>query len=78
MAEMIGPGLGALASIGSYVDNAGRVVRFPASSGNSSFYLPCQTYFGNLGDAAKLIACQGLAQSAQSLFKLHVLTGGRR
>jgi hypothetical protein len=78
MAEMIGPGLGALAAIGSYVDNAGRMVRFPATSGNTAFYLPCQTYFSNPDDANKLIACQSLSQAAQTLLKLPLITGGRR
>jgi ABC-type transporter Mla subunit MlaD len=67
MAEMVGPGISGLAGIGSYLDNNGRYVRFPASGGNSSFYLPCQV-FSNNPDAAKLVACNSIAKSVKTLF----------
>jgi len=67
MAEMVGPGISGLAGIGSYLDNNGRYVRFPASAGNSSFYLPCQVFLNN-PDAAKLVACNSISKSVKTLF----------
>jgi phospholipid/cholesterol/gamma-HCH transport system substrate-binding protein len=67
MAEMVGPGISGLAGIGSYLDNNGRYVRFPASAGNSSFYLPCQLFLNN-PDASKLIACNSISTSLKTLF----------
>jgi ABC-type transporter Mla subunit MlaD len=66
MAEMVGPGISGLAGIGSYLDNNGRYVRFPASAGNSSFYLPCQVFVNN-PDAAKLVACNSISKSVKTL-----------
>ncbi|WP_372788115.1 MlaD family protein [Paraconexibacter sp.] len=66
-AQMVGPGISGLASIGSYLDNNGRLVRFPVSGGNSSFYLPCQAYLNN-PDAAEMLACRALKKSVTSLF----------
>jgi phospholipid/cholesterol/gamma-HCH transport system substrate-binding protein len=66
-AQMVGPGISGLAGIGAYLDNNGRYVRFPVSAGNSSLYLPCQTFLNN-PDARKLVTCQGLAKSMTTLF----------
>jgi virulence factor Mce-like protein len=72
MAEMIGPAAAALSAIGSYVDNAGRMVRFPATSGNNALYLPCQTYLNN-PDKAKILACDSLKDALSSAFSLKQL-----
>jgi virulence factor Mce-like protein len=72
MAEMIGPAAAALSAIGSFVDNAGRVVRFPATSGNNALYLPCQTYLNN-PDKAKILACDSLKAALSSAFSLKQL-----
>jgi hypothetical protein len=44
---------------------AGHFIRFPATSGSSPVYLPCQIYYGN-PDAQKLIECQTLQQALQT------------
>jgi virulence factor Mce-like protein len=67
-AEMIGPAAEALGSIGSYVDDSGRFVRFPATSGNTPLYLPCQTYFSNPDDVNKVVACQSIKSALQMYF----------
>jgi hypothetical protein len=58
--EMIGPtfaGLGAGAA--GQEDGNGHFIRFPATSGSSPLYLPCQIYFGN-PDKDKVLACESL------------------
>lgn len=66
-AEMIGPGAAALAAIGAYRDNDGGVVRFPATSGNAAFYLPCQTYF-NDPEEKQLVACESISTAISQVF----------
>jgi phospholipid/cholesterol/gamma-HCH transport system substrate-binding protein len=73
MAEMIGPATAALSAIGGYVDNAGRLVRFPATSGNNALYLPCQAYLNN-PDKEKIVACEGLKDALSSAFGVKQLT----
>jgi phospholipid/cholesterol/gamma-HCH transport system substrate-binding protein len=66
-AEMIGPGAAALGAIGAYRDNDGGIVRFPATSGNAAFYLPCQTYF-NDPEEKQAIACESISTAIAQLF----------
>jgi phospholipid/cholesterol/gamma-HCH transport system substrate-binding protein len=73
-AQMIGPGAAALAAIGAYQDGNGRIVRFPATSGNAAFYLPCQTYFNNPA-AKQLIACESISTAISQLFGSQAATG---
>jgi phospholipid/cholesterol/gamma-HCH transport system substrate-binding protein len=65
-AEMIG---GTFTGLGSgapaQMDAAGHFIRFPATSGSSPVYLPCQIYYGN-PDAKKLVECQTLQQALQT------------
>lgn len=63
--ELIGPAAAALAAIGSYVDDAGRVVRFPATSGNNFLYSPCQLYV-NDPSQDKAVACEALEAAARA------------
>jgi ABC-type transporter Mla subunit MlaD len=77
MAEMIGPAAAALSAIGAYVDNAGRMVRFPATGGNNAFYLPCQSYLNN-PDQAKVVACDAIKDAASTMFRLKPLPEARR
>jgi phospholipid/cholesterol/gamma-HCH transport system substrate-binding protein len=66
-AELIGPAAAALSAIGAFVDDAGRLVRFPATSGNNAFYLPCNTYF-NDPTQQQAIVCQTLSSALKALF----------
>jgi phospholipid/cholesterol/gamma-HCH transport system substrate-binding protein len=74
-AEMIGPtftGLGSGAA--GQQDVNGHFIRFPATSGSSPVYLPCQTYFGN-PSATKAIECKSL-QDALSTYLNYSPLGG--
>lgn len=77
MAEMIGPATAALSAIGAYVDNGGRAVRFPATSGNNAFYLPCQSYLNN-PDKTHILACEALKDAATTAFTLKPVPEGHR
>jgi hypothetical protein len=77
MAEMIGPAAAALSAIGAYVDNAGRMVRFPATSGNNFLYLPCQSFLNN-PDKPQVVACEAIKDAASAAFRLRSLPEGRR
>jgi hypothetical protein len=48
------------------MDQFGHFIRFPASAGNSSLYLPCQVYLANPA-AAKLLECRTLQRDLNSL-----------
>jgi phospholipid/cholesterol/gamma-HCH transport system substrate-binding protein len=66
-AELIGPTLGGLGSgAAGQLDQNGRFIRFPATSGSSPVYLPCQIYVAN-PDKAKLVECQSLQQAFDSV-----------
>jgi ABC-type transporter Mla subunit MlaD len=59
-AEMIGPTLEALGpDITGQEDQNGHFIRFPATSGSSPFYLPCQLYAGN-PTSASFLDCTAL------------------
>jgi phospholipid/cholesterol/gamma-HCH transport system substrate-binding protein len=77
MAQMIGPGLTALGVIAGYADNAGRMLRFPATSGSAVLYLPCQTYFGS-PDSKQAIACQSIGNAVKQAFGAKVVFGSKR
>jgi phospholipid/cholesterol/gamma-HCH transport system substrate-binding protein len=64
--ELIGPAAAGLSAIGAYVDDAGRQVRFPATSGNNAFYLPCQTYL-NDPSQQQVLLCESLTKAARTL-----------
>lgn len=59
MAEMFGPGAGGLALVAAQLDPNGHYLRFPASAGSGSFYLPCQTFAGN-PDSDKFVECKNI------------------
>jgi hypothetical protein len=64
--EMIGPTFTGLGSgAGGQQDVNGHFIRFPASSGSSPAYLPCQEYFGN-PSAPKMVACKSLQDALNS------------
>jgi ABC-type transporter Mla subunit MlaD len=65
-AEAIGPFFAAFGQAGGQMDQVGHFIRFPASAGNNSAYLPCQTYFNN-PDKAKAIECQSLQTDLNAL-----------
>jgi phospholipid/cholesterol/gamma-HCH transport system substrate-binding protein len=65
-AEAIGPFFAAFGQAGGQMDQIGHFIRFPASAGNASVYLPCQTYFNN-PDKAKAIECKSLQESFDAL-----------
>jgi virulence factor Mce-like protein len=72
-AEMIGPtfaGLGAGAA--GQEDDNGHFIRFPATSGSSPLYLPCQIYFGN-PDKDKIVACESLQKDLDRFLKYNPL-----
>jgi len=58
-AQMVGPALGGLGNVAAQYDANGHFLRFPATGGSSSTYLPCQIYAGN-PDKAKAIECRAL------------------
>jgi len=58
-AQMVGPALGGLGNVAAQYDANGHFLRFPATGGSSSTYLPCQVYAGN-PDKAKGIECRAL------------------
>jgi hypothetical protein len=58
-AEMVGSGAGGLALVAAEIDPNGHFLRFPATAGSSSVYLPCQTYIAN-PDESQVLACQSL------------------
>lgn len=67
-AQMIGPSLEGLGpAISGQEDQNGHFIRFPATVGSSTFYLPCQTYINN-PDAASLVACESLGRTLERLF----------
>jgi ABC-type transporter Mla subunit MlaD len=71
--EMIGPtftGLGSGAA--GQEDENGHFIRFPATSGSSPFYLPCQIYAGN-PDKDKIVACKSLQDALHSLLTYNPL-----
>ena len=63
-AQMVGPGLSGLAQVAAYYDQNGHALRFPATTGSSPVYLPCQIYANNPDKKGKFLECQ----SAQELF----------
>jgi phospholipid/cholesterol/gamma-HCH transport system substrate-binding protein len=72
-AEMIGPALEGLGSgAGGQLDNNGHFIRFPATVGSASVYLPCQTYLGD-PDKKLVIGCETLQQALRSLLSYNPL-----
>jgi phospholipid/cholesterol/gamma-HCH transport system substrate-binding protein len=72
-AEMIGPTFAGLGpGIAGAEDNLGHILRFPASSGSSPAYLPCQIYVNN-PDKHSLIECESLQQALSSLLSYNPL-----
>jgi phospholipid/cholesterol/gamma-HCH transport system substrate-binding protein len=75
-AEMVGPtfeGLGS--SAGGQLDNNGHFIRFPATVGSASLYLPCQEYLAN-PDAQMLVECETLQQALTTLLSYNPLGAG--
>jgi hypothetical protein len=73
--EMIGPtftGLGSGAA--GQQDVNGHFIRFPATSGSSPAYLPCQEYFGN-PSAPKTVACKSLQDALNSYLSYNPFGG---
>jgi phospholipid/cholesterol/gamma-HCH transport system substrate-binding protein len=66
-AEMVGPALGGLGNVAAPKDRNGHALRFPATTGSSFFYLPCQTYLGNPDKNGKLLECQELNEMLESI-----------
>jgi phospholipid/cholesterol/gamma-HCH transport system substrate-binding protein len=73
--EMIGPTFTGLGSgAGGQMDVNGHFIRFPATSGSSPVYLPCQVYFGN-PSADKAIVCKSLQDSLSTYLNYNPLGG---
>jgi ABC-type transporter Mla subunit MlaD len=71
-AEAIGPFFAAFGQAGGQLDQLGHFIRFPASAGNNSAYLPCQTYFNN-PDKAKAIECNTLQADLNAVLSYNPL-----
>ena len=56
---MIGSNLASFTDIASFMDTNGHFIRFPASGGDSSTYIPCTSKYIN-GGASALAACDDL------------------
>jgi phospholipid/cholesterol/gamma-HCH transport system substrate-binding protein len=67
MSEMIGPTFAGVGGASAQKDNQGHFIRFPATSGNSPVYLPCQIYAGN-PDKKELVACNSIENAFDKLF----------
>jgi virulence factor Mce-like protein len=71
--EMIGPTFTGLGSgAGGQEDVNGHFIRFPATSGNSAVYLPCQIYFSN-PDKSQILACKSLQDALKSYLNYNPL-----
>jgi phospholipid/cholesterol/gamma-HCH transport system substrate-binding protein len=71
--EMIGPTFAGLGSgAAGQEDGNGHFIRFPATSGSSPLYLPCQIYFGN-PDKDKIVACESLQKDLDRFLKYNPL-----
>lgn len=74
MSEMIGPTFTGLGSgAGGQEDSNGHFIRFPATSGSSPAYLPCQTYFGN-PDKPEALECKSLADALSTYLNYNPLS----
>jgi ABC-type transporter Mla subunit MlaD len=72
-AEMIGGTFTGLGSGAPAQEAAsGHFIRFPATSGSSPVYLPCQIYYGN-PDKKQLLECDTLQQDLQTLLTYNPL-----
>lgn len=61
-AQMVGPAVGGLANVAAQYDANGHFLRFPATSGSSPAYLPCQLVAGNPDFAGSLVKCKSLQE----------------
>jgi hypothetical protein len=74
MSEMIGPTFTGLGSgAGGQEDSNGHFIRFPATSGSSPAYLPCQTYFGN-PDKPQALECKTLSEALNTYLNYNPLS----
>jgi phospholipid/cholesterol/gamma-HCH transport system substrate-binding protein len=64
-AEMVGSGLTGLAMAAAPEDENGHYLYFPASTGNSFLYGPCQEFLGNSQE--KLLECESLSNQISTL-----------
>jgi len=65
-AEAIGPFFSSFGQAGGQMDKFGHFIRFPATAGNASAYLPCQTYLLN-PDKPKAIVCKSLQEALDAV-----------
>lgn len=61
-AQMVGPAVGGLGNVAAQYDANGHFLRFPATSGSSPAYLPCQLVAGNPDFAGELVKCKSLQE----------------
>jgi phospholipid/cholesterol/gamma-HCH transport system substrate-binding protein len=61
-AQMVGPAVGGLGNVAAQYDANGHFLRFPATSGSSPLYLPCQVVAGNPDFAGQLTKCKSTQQ----------------
>jgi len=74
MSEMIGPTFTGLGSgAGGQEDSGGHFIRFPATSGSSPAYLPCQEYFGN-PDKPEVLECKSFADALSTYLNYNPLS----